>query len=391
MKPQLFESEKRSHRRFLIIYLVSTLLLIGVGSAIFYLYSLHRIIDHQNQTLKLKTALIRPKLRELHRSEAARLVYPNIPGIRTALYDIDRRYLIGEFNPPVVRWDKEFWQEGDTLYYRYEMQPYYLGAATVVAAMPLDEAPIRAFELKLALALLLAGLFVALIAHWLGRLFLAPVRHTIRLLERFIQDTTHELNTPVSTILTNVELFKSLHPDLEHSEELSRIETASKRLSRLYDDLAYLQLKHRRRRQIEPIDLAELLQERLAYFAPMAERKGIELRSDISAKPIRQMDREDAARLIDNLLSNAVKYTRQGGRITITLEADAFTVEDNGIGMDSEAAKRATERFFRAESSAGGFGLGLNIVREIVEHYGMKLQIESDQGRGTKVRILWEK
>ena len=389
MNPPLFESEKKSHRRFLVIYLVSTLLLLGVGSAIFYTYSLHRIIDHQNQTLKLKTALIRSKLRKLHNSTEKRLLYPEIEGVRTALYDIDRHYLIGEFKPKKVMWNREFWRVGDTLYYRYEMQPYYLGAATIVASMPLDKAPIHSFQLKLTLILFLSVLFVAFIARWLGRLFLAPVHHTIRLLDRFIQDTTHELNTPVSTVLTNIELLKSLHPELEENDELNRIEIASRRLSRLYDDLAYLRLNHRRRRRIEPVDLRELLEDRLAYFGPMAQRRAIELHSEITAKPLREMDREDAAKLIDNLLSNAIKYTHPGGRIRVYLDTDSFTVEDNGVGMDREAGKRATERFYRANSSEGGFGLGLNIVREIVEYYGLKMQIESEKEKGTKVRIVW--
>ncbi len=391
MKSTLFESEKRSHRRFLIIYLTSTLLLIGVGSAIFYNYSLHRIVDHQNDTLKLKTALIRDKLRTLHTTIRSPLIYPRIDGIRTALYDIDRYYLVGDFKPSKVAWDKEFWQDGDTLYYRYEMQPYYLGAATVVAAMPLERAPIRELQIKMAGALLLATLFVAFIARWLGRLFLAPVHQTFTLLGRFIQDTTHELNTPISTILTNVELFKSLHPELQKSEELGRIEISSKRLSRLYDDLAYLQLNHKRRRQIEPVDFGELLRERLDDFTPMAARKRIELSGEITASPLRRMDREDAAKLIDNLIGNAVKYTRPGGRIRVKLDTRAFTVEDNGIGMSEEAIRQATERFYRADTGEGGFGLGLGIVAEIADFYGLKLRIESEKGVGTKVRIVWEK
>ncbi len=390
MKPTLFESEKRSHRRFLIIYLTSTLLLLGVGSAIFYNYSLHRIVDHQNDTLKLKTSLIRDKLRTLHTTIHSPLIYPRIVGIRTALYDIDRHYLIGDFKPSKVAWNKEFWQDGGTLYYRYEMQPYYLGAATVVAAMPLERAPIHELQVKMAVALLLATLFVAFVARWLGRLFLAPVHQTFTLLNRFIQDTTHELNTPVSTILANVELFKSLHPDLENSDELRRIEIASKRLSRLYDDLAYLQLNHKRRRRIESVDLGELLQERLAYFTQVARRKRIDLVYEIDTAPIRSMDPEDAAKLIDNLIGNAVKYTRPGGRISVTLDKQAFTVEDNGIGMSQEAAAQATERFYRADSGEGGFGLGLGIVAEIVDFYGLKLQIKSEEGVGTKVRIVWD-
>lgn len=390
MKPAIFDSEKKSLRRFLIIYIVSTLLLIAAGSVIFYNYSLHRMIDHQNETLKLKTSQMRPLLRKLHTSTESRLIYPEIDGIRTALYDIDRHYLIGDFRPQRVIWNKEFWREGDTLYYRYEMHPYYVGAASIVAAMPLDHTPIENFQTKMAIALLVAILFVAFIAHWLGQLFLSPVHRTIDLLNRFIQDTTHELNTPVSTILTNVELFKNLHPKLESSDELRRIEIASKRLSRLYDDLAYLQLNHKRQRNIEPVNFRKLLEERLSYYIPLARNKRIELIHEINTTPVRSMDREDAAKLIDNLIGNAIKYTRPGGRIRITLDQQSFTVEDNGIGMSEEALKRATERFYRANSGEGGFGLGLGIVAEIVDFYGLKLQIQSEEGAGTEVRVSWD-
>ncbi len=387
----MFKSEKKSLSRFLVIYIVSTLFLLAVGSAIFYHYSLHHIIDHQNETIKAKTELIRSKLHDLHISTKNRLPYPEIEGIRTALYDIDRNYLIGDFKPKKVEWHNEFWQADDRLYYRFQIRPYYIGTATVIASAPIDKTPIHALQTKIAVAFTIATLFVALIAKWLGRLFLTPVHDAIQLLDRFIKDTTHELNTPVSTILTNIELFKTLYPKLQKSEELRRIKIASERLSRIYDDLAYLQLNHHRYRHMEPIDLSVLLKERLTYFTYMMERKGLKLKSEITSHVIRQMDKEDAAKLIDNLLSNAVKYTPSGGIIHIKLNKKLLLIEDSGIGMEKSVKARATERFFRADQCEGGFGLGLNIVKEIVSFYGLKFEMESKKGIGTKVRISWEK
>jgi two-component system OmpR family sensor kinase len=385
----MFPGEKQSLRRFLTIYIATSLLLIAVGSAIFYRYAYHRIIDHQNETLKLEIAQLRPKLRELHNTLDGPLVYPRIEGIRTALYDIDRHYLIGEFRPRRVAWGRDYWQEGPFLYHLAAQQPYYLGAAYIVAKKRLDTAPIRTLQMKMAAAFLAAVMFVAAVALWLGRLFLAPVHRTMDMLDRFIKDSTHELNTPVSTILTNVELFKSLHPELESSEELRRIEIASKRLSRIYDDLAYLQLNHRRHRNPEPLDMGELVEERLDYFRPQIERRGLTLETDIARGVTRRMDREDAVRLVDNLLSNAVKYTHAGGSVRVRLDREGLSVEDTGVGMDEAARKKATERFYRAEKSEGGFGLGLNIVQEIVREYGMHLRIESEKEKGTKVSVRW--
>ena len=389
MKNDLFPSEKRSLHRFLAIYIVSSLFLIGAGSVVFYRYAYHRIIDHQNETLKIKTSLIKPRLHELHISTEPTLHYPHIEEIRTALYDIDGNYLVGEFVPEHPEWSREFWQKEGRLYHREPMEPYYLGTATIVSESPIDMAPIRALQIKIGTGFALAMIFVALVSRWLGQLFLAPVHQTMGMLDRFIKDSTHELNTPVSTILTNIELFKATHPELEESEELRRIEIASGRLSRIYDDLAYLQLNHRRHRHIEPIDVGALLQERLEYFTLLTERRRLRIETDIQEGVTIEMDREDAFRLIDNLLSNAVKYTPPGGSIGVVLKERYLKVEDTGIGMEESVRKRVTERFFRADASEGGFGLGLNIVREIVDFYGMHLEISSEKEIGTKVSITW--
>ncbi|SFP18852.1 sensor histidine kinase [Hydrogenimonas thermophila] len=387
----MFPSEKRSLRRFLAIYILSTLIFISVGLSIFYHYEIHQIYDHQNEMLKIKTDVIKSKLHELHSNLWGKLKYPVIKGIKSAVYDIDRNYLIGDFKPKNIEWSRDFWQYKDNIYHRTELYPYYIGAATIVTAAPIDYKPIYELKIKIAVAFFLSLLFAVFIAKWLGKLFLAPVHNTMELIDRFIKDTTHELNTPISTILTNIELFKSLHPEFEKSEELNRIEIASGRLSRIYDDLAYLQLKHKRHRNIESVNFSELLKERLTFFNTLASRKGIKIETAIIDGVILRIDREDASRLIDNLLSNAVKYTQPKGLVTVELFENGFIVKDNGIGMNEDEVIDSTKRFFRANKSEGGFGLGLNIVKEIVEFYNMKFEIASKKSLGTKVSILWER
>ncbi|WP_457605351.1 sensor histidine kinase [Nitratifractor sp.] len=387
----MFPSERRSLRRFLAIYLGSTLLLIGVGAALFYTYSLHRIYDTQYETLKYRIQAIREPLKTLHERFEGPMIYPHLPGICTSLYDIGGRYLVGEMAPrPLPK--EEMWREGERLYYRYRMEPpYYLGAATVLASTPLDRGPIIQLRWQLGLALGLAALFIVLIARWLGSLFLAPVRETIGMLDRFIKDSAHELNTPVSTVLNNVELFKRAHPELAEAPEIRRIEGASRRLSRIYDDLAYLQLGHRRHRRIETLDLSALLEERLEYFGRQMELKRLGLERQIAPGVTLEADREDCSRIVDNLLSNAVKYTPAQGRIRVRLEEGLLEIADTGVGMDEQTRRRVGERFFRREQSEGGFGLGMSIVQGIAADYGWSFEIESEEGKGTKVRIRWAK
>ncbi|NPA29267.1 MAG: HAMP domain-containing histidine kinase [Epsilonproteobacteria bacterium] len=389
MQTRMFPGERKSLRRFWAIYLSTTLLLIGAGSLIFYRYAYHKIIERQNQELRHDAEKIIPKLKALHRSLAPTLPYPVIPGLESALYDIDGNYLIGQIRPVNPRFEREFWLRNDMLFCRLRVEPYYLGTAYAVVSRPLDTAPVEALKGKLAAAFAAAVLFMGAVAFWLGRLFLAPVRQTVRLLDDFIKDSTHELNTPISTILANVELFKSLHPEHERDEALGRIESASRRLSRIYDDLAYLRLNHRRHRRVESIDFSAFIEERVRDFEPIASRKGLRLESRIVASWKIEMDREDAARLVDNLLSNAVKYTRPGGEVTVTLAKGELRVKDNGDGMDEATLRRVTQRYFRGQESEGGFGLGLSIVAEIVRDYGLRWEITSRPKEGTEVRIGW--
>ncbi len=386
----MFPGEKHSLYRFLAIYIGSSLLLIAIGSGIFYNYASHRLVDHQFEQLKGDSKPIVADLKRLHRSRDTILEYPVKANLHSALYDLDGNYLIGDFRPARIEWDSEFRRIGDRLYYLQPVSPYYLGVARIVTARPLDPVPIRELQLKMLAFFLAATLFVTIVAFWLGRLFLAPIRRSLRLLDDFIKDTTHELNTPVSTILTNVELFRSFHPELEGNEELARIETASKRLSRIYDDLAYLQLNHRRHRRIEAVDLSGYIEERVHYFRTLAASRRIGLHCEIAESVRLEVDREDIARIFDNFLGNALKYTPAGGTVNVTLTDGCLCVEDDGPGMDGATRNRVWKRFVRADASEGGFGLGLSIVAEIAEYYGFELLFESEKGNGTKAGIRWK-
>ncbi len=387
----MFPGEKSSLYRFLLIYIGSTLLLFAVGLTIFYNYQKHRLIDHQNNLLKAQSATLIPELKQLHRSQENTLLYPQYTEFHSAIYDIEGNYLFGDFHPKIVLLENEFWQKDSMLFYLQKISPYFLGAAYIVTQKPIDYTPIYMLKMRFIVSFAVAMFFITLIAYWLGRLFLAPMRHSITLLDDFTKDATHELNTPVSTILANAELLRNFHPELENSKELRRIETASKRLSRIYDDLAYLRLNHQRHRAVVLVNISIFIKERLEYFQSIADAKQINLSHSIIDGITLSIDKEDLARIVDNLLGNAFKYSTSGGRVEVILNKEYLSIEDNGIGIDNNAKKKVLERFVRANKSEGGFGLGLSIVAEITKYYGFDLKLQSKPNQGTKVSILWEK
>ncbi len=386
----MLKSEKKSLFRFLVIYMITTMTLFTLAATLFYTYEKHRLLDLQRATLKTAGEKLTNHIRTLHQSNEERLIYPTDTAYHSALFDIDKAYIFGDFRPTNIDFERLYQTKDGQFYHIKPVIPYYLGAAYIVLQRPIDHAPIQKL-LRHTLLFLLVALFMFLIlGYFLGRLFTAPMRHSFEKMNRFIQDTTHELNTPISTILTNVELLDTLY-DCEGKEERQRIEIASKTLSRLYDDMTYLSLNHEYHRDIKPCNISQLLQERITYFSTMIETKKLQLNSHIEENTTIMIDENDAIRLIDNLLSNAIKYNRQKGLLAITLNREILTIEDSGIGMKQEALEKIFKRFERSNDSEGGFGIGMDIVHQIITFYRFEIEIQSTLKKGTKVSIQWEK
>jgi two-component system OmpR family sensor kinase len=222
----------------------------------------------------------------------------------------------------------------------------------------------------------------------LAKLFVKPMRDSIMLLDRFIKDTTHELNTPLSAILANIEMMDKEVMVEKNRKKLERITIAAKTVSTLYEDLTYLTLEHERRNHDEILDLKQIIKERTEYFETLSKSKQITFWFDLENEHF-LMDKKKFIRIVDNLLSNAIKYNKRGGEIRIVLKKGVLMIEDSGIGIEEEKIPFIFDRYMRFNSSEGGFGVGLSIVKKIVDEYNMKIEVNSRLGEGTRVILLW--
>jgi len=385
----LYPSEKRSLYRFLAIYLLSTFILFSLGAILFYTLEKNSLLDTQKEALKQEGEQVHHQLVQRQRDFSKTLPIYLRKGYHLQLLDKERHTIANSSTPPQAPvWDQTYLVSHGYIFYRKSVDPYYLGVAYMLLWTPIQEDAIHTLQKHIVIFMLVAGIFFLGLGYFLGRLFIAPMRESIERMNRFIQDTTHELNTPVSTILTNLELIETLHK-CDAKAEMQRIEIASKTLSRIYDDLTYLKLNQSYHREIEQIDLSTLLEERLLYFSAALEGKRIKLSTNIEPHVMIEMDQEDAFRLFDNLISNAIKYNKMEGILDITLTKKKLIIKDSGIGIAKRDLSTIYERFRRANQSEGGFGIGLNIVYQIVQVYGFEIQIDSIQEEGTKVTVLW--
>ena len=213
---------------------------------------------------------------------------------------------------------------------------------------------------------------------------------------QFFQNISHEFRTPLTLMLGPLESAVAQQQDLP----LEQAETAlrnSRRLLRLVNQLLDLQRLDADRMQpsFRPCDLVEFVSQIVESFRPYCEKKGLCLVTQLSACPPVYLDTEKFDKVLYNLLSNAMKFTPAGGRITVRLEPAGdhclLQVKDTGIGIRTEQIPHLFERFHQAEGSANrsyeGSGLGLALVKELVELHKGKISMDSVYGEGSTFTV----
>jgi two-component system, OmpR family, sensor kinase len=379
----------RTLRSFLALYGVMSILILGLIAILYYESIKAQMLSSHRLAMQLQSETYVPKLKAWLESGHDLKTFPTDLAYRTALYGYDKDLLVGNLDQKHTDFRENIALHEGYIHLIIALSPYGLGEYYLVFETRDDELW-RHQVLREVLtygSLLLVAL--GIIGFFLSRMFLRPMNEAIALLDDFIKDTTHELNTPVSAILTNIEALKEIDLPSSADKKLARIEIASRTISTLYDDLTYLILNHDLAIRNEMLNFSAILHERIEYFRHRIEQKKITLIQEIDSDILIEIDRTKATRLIDNLLSNAIKYNRMGGEIRITLESGRLCIADNGVGIPKEMQERIFERYTRADKSVGGFGIGLHIVAMIAKEYRMKIALESLFGEGTTVSVSW--
>jgi signal transduction histidine kinase/HAMP domain-containing protein len=227
-------------------------------------------------------------------------------------------------------------------------------------------------------------------------------REAERAKQDFFALVSHELRTPLTAILGYVELV--LSDDIpaspqEHAHHLEAIERNARRLVRLVGDLLFAAQVEGAPLLLEPgvVDLERLVREAVELASPRAEEFSIALELRLAPVAPCVGDRDRLAQVVDNLISNALKFTPAGGRVVVDLAPEGgghaqIAVTDTGVGIPQEDLPRLFDRFYRARNATDaaipGLGLGLMIVRAIVEAHGGTVSVDSACGRGTTFAVL---
>ena len=384
----VLKSEKKSLLRFLTLYVTMISILIAL-SAIFYYQTQEKLFLAQQRATLTKYAYIQTKrLKVLHHYFNERRTYPRDESFKSAIYDIDYRKIFSLLENKNIRFDENIYIDGNTIHFVKSLDVYFLGAKYLILEVKDDGAWRKEIWQSIVGYGLLAFILFMLFGLYLARLFLKPMKDSIMLLDRFIKDTTHELNTPLAAILANIEMMDTDVMVEKNKKKLTRINIAAKTVSTLYKDLTYLTLEQEKENDDENINVKNIILDRVEYFDILAKSKNIDFKLTLDHANI-VMDRRKFVRIVDNLISNAIKYNIRGGRIEIGLSESILYVKDTGIGIDEEKIPFMFDRYMRFNQSEGGFGVGLSIVKKIVEEYNMQIEVTSKEGVGTKMELRW--
>jgi signal transduction histidine kinase len=232
-----------------------------------------------------------------------------------------------------------------------------------------------------------AGALVFVVAvgwgYVLSSLIFAPKKQMEDTLTALTSDIIHELNIPLSTIQANTAMLKKNMEDEKSLKRIKRIEDASVRLKKLYDELVYSIHKEMHTIEKERFDLKHLLEERIEVFKEQ-KRNPFELM--LESYEI-EVDKIGFAQMFDNLVTNAMKYSSKDSSIRIALRENVLSVEDKGVGMGTTELLRVHERYYQADDKKDGKGLGLALVKAYCDEEGIEIHIKSEKGKGTTVSL----
>lgn len=241
---------------------------------------------------------------------------------------------------------------------------------------------------------------ILLLAYRIAKFALRPVENSYKMLKQFTEDSSHELKTPLAIIRTNIDI--ALSKDDSNTDYLRNkmefVNRAANRMTDIVSRMALLSKLDSGNFKVEKstIDLYSFIEEKKEEFEEISEKKNInlEFHGDRDIKLI--LDPSGLGEIMTNILNNAITYTGDGGKVSISLknlgDRALISISDTGIGMSEEDLKHIFDRFYRSDRSrsrnTGGAGLGLSIVKEMVDLIGGTIEVTSEEGKGSTFSVF---
>ena len=372
---------KKSFYSFLTLYLVSSFIFLAMAS--YWFFTSQKSMEMQNNYYKMNKIADEVSAEvidaEMYNKEFSLKMFK---GYTVALFDNKKNLKYGQTIQD-IDFSKMYYMDGLTFTLTSHRTAGHLGIDSVVVQSNQCTSNVMKMRNSVIITSIFVGVVIIIIAVLLSTMFLRPIKEKMQEIEGFVKDTTHELNTPITALMMSTSRAKS--KQVYDDKIMKNISISTKQLYDIYSSLSFLSFDKSAEKSID-LDFVEAVEDSIKYFDELLDKKHIDLKFTSSTCKL-HIAPTKAKMLINNLLSNAIKYSLPNSKISLHVDKDSFIVKDEGIGIAKDKLDTIFERFTRANSYAGGFGVGLNIVDSIIKDYKYKVNIVSKENIGTTITI----
>ncbi len=226
--------------------------------------------------------------------------------------------------------------------------------------------------------------FVIIAGVMISKLAVDPLEEHVKNLQNLSKETLHELNLPISTIMTNSHMVKKNLQDEKNLKRMARIENACKMLQQRYNELDYMIKTQSLQELQEEFDLKTLIEQRVDFLHSVYPHVKFELALEST---LITSDKIGLSKVIDNIIDNGVKYSHKINTITIRLQNFTLEIQDYGCGMDEVELVHIFDTYYQSNKNMQGFGIGLSMVKRFCDMQNIKLNFKSTPNVGTTVLL----
>ena len=382
----LNSDERRALIGFLATYILSAAVLMIVIAVLYYNKEMTALQDRCSIEMQNAALMVKQDLMKAEMEKTPYVFDTHSKELKIGLFDESGNAIYSSLEGEKVLLSKIAYKNNKHEYHIDRMKHPVLNVSYVVVENSQGYRDRVRLLLLISFTILASSIFIGFVGYFLSRWLLRPVKARMQHLNNFIKDSSHELNTPISALMMSVSALKQgkeVNPRV-----INHISISTKLISEIYNSLSFLAFNDRDEVLDETFDLAELVQESVAFFEEIANSKKMSFTCKLEQTMV-FMDKNRAKKLVHNLLSNAVKYGYRNTVIQIELCDRELKVSDEGIGIAEDDMENIFTRYQRVSEEVGGFGIGLDIVKKICEIYDIKISVDSLLKKGTTFTLLF--
>jgi len=234
---------------------------------------------------------------------------------------------------------------------------------------------------------IVGGCFITLSGVFISKLAVDPLLEYVKSLQNLSKETLHELNLPISTIMTNSQMLEKSMDDAKSLKRLGRINSACDMLKERYNELDYMIKMQTKEEILEKFDVSELVEQRVTFLSKIYPQ----INFNLSLKRLEILsDKKGLSKVIDNLIDNGVKYSTNSKNIDINMKEKNLFIQDYGVGMEEVELLRIFDNYYQSNVTVSGFGIGLSMVKRFCDKNKIELNFSSTPKVGTTVVLRFK-